>query len=203
MNDPWISLLLLGVAYGAGSLPFGLLVAQLFAHDDPRKKGSGNIGATNVARVAGLKAGVLTLLLDAGKALLATLAPVFFGQGRDLALACALMAVLGHMFPVWLRFRGGKGIACILGSVAILSPKVVLVGVLAFVLSMSMTRFVSLSSLLALLFGLGASWILVPEDKGLQALLLAFFLLSTLKHRENIRRLLRGEEPKFRSASRV
>jgi len=203
VDDPVASLIFLGLAYGVGSLPFGLLMARALAQEDPRKKGSGNIGATNVARVAGPKAGVLTLLLDAGKALLATSAPLLLGEGRGLALACALMAVLGHMFPVWLGFRGGKGIACILGASVVLAPKVVLVGLLAFVISFSVTRFVSLSSLLGLLSGLGASWFLSPEDKGLKALLLAFFLLGALKHKENIRRLLRGEEPKFRLASRV
>jgi glycerol-3-phosphate acyltransferase PlsY len=203
MNDSLESFLFLVLAYGFGSLPFGLLVARALAQEDPRKKGSGNIGATNVSRVAGLKAGILTLLLDAGKALLATSVPLLVTGGRGLALVCALMVVLGQMFPVWLRFKGGKGIACILGASVVLAPEVVLVGVLSFALTVWVTRLVSLSSLLALLSGLCASWFLTPQDTGLKALLLAFFLLGTLKHKENIRRLLRGEEPKFRIASRV
>ena len=191
------------LAYLLGTIPFGILISRAFGFDDPRQKGSGNIGATNVARVAGVKAGILTLALDAGKASLAVSLPLAFGLGRGLALACALLVVLGHMFPVWTGLRGGKGIASILGATLVLSPAVAAAGLAAFVLVVGLTRYVSLGSLLALLSGFAASWLMTPSDSGLKVILFAFLLLGTIKHAPNIRRLARGCEPKFRTGSRA
>ena len=191
------------LAYLLGSVPFGILVSRVFGSEDPRQRGSGNIGATNVARVAGMKAGILTLALDTGKASLAVSLPQLFGLEEGLALACALLVVLGHMFPVWTKFRGGKGIASILGSTLVLSPAVTAAGLVAFALVVGVTRYVSLGSLLALLTGFAASWVYAPSDPGLKFVLFAFMLLGALKHTPNIRRLAMGCEPKFRAGSKT
>ncbi len=203
MGHPSKILVMGSVAYLLGTIPFGILISRAFGSDDPRQKGSGNIGATNVARVAGVKAGILTLALDAGKASLAVSLPLAFGLGRGLALACALLVVLGHMFPVWTGLRGGKGIASILGATLVLSPAVAAAGLVAFVLVVWLTRYVSLGSLLALLSGFAASWLMAPSDSGLKVILFAFFLLGAIKHAPNIRRLANGCEPKFRTGSRA
>ncbi|MEW6720149.1 MAG: glycerol-3-phosphate 1-O-acyltransferase PlsY [Thermodesulfobacteriota bacterium] len=199
--DPSVirGILLAIVAYLLGSVPFGLVVARFFDRGvDIRKTGSGNIGATNVARAVGKGAGALTLLLDAGKAVLA-LALVQFAMGESahgwLALAGGAV-FLGHIFPVWLRFKGGKGVATALGVVAFLSPVTVFVLLVLFGAVVYFTRYVSLGSLCAAV-GLPVTMAVLegPRSYLNLSLLIAFLVFYT--HRQNIHRLLAGEEPKF------
>jgi acyl phosphate:glycerol-3-phosphate acyltransferase len=188
--------LLLLVAYLIGSVPFGLLVARAFNRDlDLRAVGSGNIGATNVARAVGKAPGILTLLLDAGKGIFAlALAGQLMGPSAHGWLALAGGAVfLGHVFPVYLRFRGGKGVATALGVMAYLSPVTVFVLVVLFVAVVYFTRYVSLGSLCAAV-GLPLVVALLAGPRAYLNLSLLIAFVVIYKHRENIHRLLAGEE---------
>lgn len=203
MNSLYI--LLPAAAYLIGSIPFGLLLSR-GSGIDIRQHGSGNIGATNVSRLVGKKIGLLTLLLDAAKGWLPVIAAgLLLGDdpSRNLTTAlCGAAAVTGHSFSVFLRFKGGKGVATALGVFLALSPKALLISLLVFMLTVAATGFVSLGSLLAsaamlpgLYFFGEASW----------KLWLAAYvvLLIWLKHQQNIRRLLKGTEKRFRDKEPV
>src|SRR5271157_5573244 len=145
-----INLLLLLGAYLLGSIPFGLLFARLIGGKDVRQAGSGNIGATNVARVAGPLPGILTLVFDAAKGAAAVwLAGRFAGHSAGTMMFAGVAALLGHCFPVWLRFKGGKGVATGLGVFAALCPPAALAALLLFVLVVASLRFVSVGSITA------------------------------------------------------
>ena len=138
------------VAYLLGSIPFGLLVAHVLGGKDVRKAGSGNIGATNVSRVAGPFAGILTLLLDAAKGAVAVLAAARLTEGSATWMIVAgLLALLGHCYPLWLHFRGGKGVATAAGIFLVLSPLAMFSALAVFILVVVFWRFVSLGSLAA------------------------------------------------------
>lgn len=211
MNSPWLELATCGLAYLAGSVPFGLLVARAVAGVDIRKEGSGNIGATNVGRVLGAKWGITVLVLDAFKGFLPVwLVPLVLTMGQEesslatLHVIAGVATVVGHMFPCWLKFKGGKGVATALGVVLFLAePGGSLTGLVGFTLCMVATRIVSLSSMVAAIaFAIGQIAILWPNPFNGDKLPLAVFSLAVptlivLRHRSNIRRLLRGEESAF------
>jgi glycerol-3-phosphate acyltransferase PlsY len=200
---PSLWLLLLSLAYLLGSIPFGYLLVLLFRKEDVRATGSGNIGATNVARSGGKRLGLLTLLLDALKGYIAVLiamhlAPNTIHGPSTLAVAAAVAAVLGHVFPVWLKFRGGKGIATALGVFIALVPLVALASVLLFALVVATTRLVSLGSILAAISIPFFALLLVPKrSPALLAGLTCISLVSIAKHHANIVRLLHGKESRF------
>jgi glycerol-3-phosphate acyltransferase PlsY len=193
---------LLVIAYSLGSIPFGVLLAKIFGGADVRKAGSGNIGATNVARVAGPLPGILTLALDAGKGWLAVwlAGRVTHAEAGAMVLA-GFFALLGHCFPVWLRFRGGKGVATAAGIFAALCPQALLAALLLFALVVWYWGFVSLGSLAAtaaiplLVYLLWAPHYAPPNIVTIASLAIA--LLVIYQHRGNIGRLARGEEPQF------
>ncbi len=184
----------IAVAYLIGSLPFSFLVARAFGVHDVRQVGSGNVGATNVLRSAGKVAGALALVLDVGKgaaaaALAGRLAP---GEAALPAVA-AVAAVVGHMFPVWLRFRGGKGVATGLGAFAPLAPVAALGAFAVFVLAALATRFVSLGSVAGgVALGAVALALRGPDPVAIAAALTA--ALVVFRHRSNLRRILGGTE---------
>ena len=197
-----------GVAYLLGSIPFGYLLVRLRGGGDVRETGSGGTGATNVTRRAGKGAGVLTLLLDALKGMAAVLiARASLGADEDAqwwVCAAGASAVLGHVFPVWLRFRGGKGVATGLGVFAVLAPLATLCALLVFVAVVWLWRYVSLGSITAACVLPLAVWALGAlgvSDRAAWPLLVfaaAGAALIVLMHRANIGRLLRGEESKFK-----
>ncbi len=190
-------------AYLLGSIPFGYLLVRLFRKQDIRTTGSGNIGATNVARSGAKGLGVLTLVLDLLKGLLAVLLPKHFAPGKSgfpsaLAVLAAGGAVLGHIFPVWLRFRGGKGVATALGVFLALAPAVALAGVLTFALVVALTRIVSLASILAAAVLPVFAMVLMPDRSPVYLAGVIFIaLLVIVKHQANIARLLNGQEHRF------
>jgi glycerol-3-phosphate acyltransferase PlsY len=191
-------------SYLLGSIPFGYILVRAFRGQDVRQTGSGNIGATNVSRTSpGL--GALTLILDALKGLTAVAVTRIIFPGHNILLgAAALFAVMGHMFPAWLRFRGGKGVATGLGSFVILTPKTILVMVAIFVVIFLAFRYVSLASIVSVaLFPLLAC-ILEPYRDAPQmlAFITAVSLLIIAKHYENIRRLLAHTESRFQWSRR-
>jgi acyl phosphate:glycerol-3-phosphate acyltransferase len=199
------------VSYLIGSIPFGYILVRIFRGQDIRASGSGNIGATNVARTApGL--GLATLLLDAMKGVAAVFIathllttddylgsplPLFNEANTYLAVA-ALFSVLGHMFPMWLKFRGGKGVATAVGALAVLAPGAMLVSLAIFLLVVGVTRYVSLGSILGALVFPIAMRILNPQIPWPAiAITGGISILILLKHHENIRRLLAGTENRF------
>jgi glycerol-3-phosphate acyltransferase PlsY len=190
------------VAYLLGSIPFGLLLTKLFGGGDVRKAGSGNIGATNVARVAGPLPGILTLLLDAAKGAAAVwLAALFSNESATWMMIAALAALIGHCFPVWLKLRGGKGVATAAGVFLVLSPLALLGSAIVFVLVVGFWRYVSLGSISAaaamplLVYLLWAPHHAPPLAVTFGALAAAGLIIY--KHDANIQRLVEGEEPKF------
>jgi glycerol-3-phosphate acyltransferase PlsY len=182
-------------AYLLGAVPFGLVVVRVARGRDVREVGSGNIGATNVARAAGKTLGALTLLLDAGKGALPVLAARLLGGTETEQALAGAASFLGHCFPAYLGFRGGKGIATGLGVVLALRPWVALVALAAWGLSFAVTRTSSLSSLVAVaVVGGVATWLSIPWP--LMALLGSMLLVVLLKHLPNLRRLVKGRELK-------
>jgi glycerol-3-phosphate acyltransferase PlsY len=197
-------LLIAVLSYLLGSIPFGYLLVRIVRGEDVRRSGSGNIGATNVSRKSPLL-GALTLLLDALKGSAAVgLAYLLYARTagnfpyRAMSMA-ALFAILGHMFPVWLKFRGGKGVATGLGSFLMIAPKAVLIAAGLFLVVVLVTRYVSLGSILAvasyplLVYALHAC----GHDSLAAALMSAASLLIVIRHQENIGRLLAGNESRF------
>jgi glycerol-3-phosphate acyltransferase PlsY len=201
------------VAYLLGSIPFGYLLVRIFRGEDIRQTGSGNIGATNVARSGAKGLGITTLALDALKGALAVwLAMALSGSKYNLCgnliqhpcvpalrlmSLAALFAVFGHVFPVWLRFKGGKGVATALGVFCVLFPKAILLALAIFILVVAITRFVSLGSILgAIAFPVAAYFMQAPDWLSL-LLASSVSLIIILKHHQNISRLLAGTENRF------
>jgi len=189
-------------AYLLGSIPFGLLLGRLFGAADVRGAGSGNIGATNVLRVAGPLAGILTLLLDAGKGALAVfLAARFSNESATWMMIAGLCVLAGHCFPIWLGFRGGKGVATAAGVFLMLCPLALLGAVILFVLVVIYWRFVSLGSIsAAAAMPLLIYFFWAPHHAPPHAITfgtLAAALLIVYKHEANIQRMVQGDEPRF------
>ena len=194
--------LLLLAAYLLGSIPFGLLLTKLFGGADVRKSGSGNIGAANVTRVAGPLAGVLTLVLDAAKGAAGVLlAARYTEESATWMMLAALAGLLGHCFPVWLKFKGGKGVATALGVFLALCLPAALAALIVFLIMVVSWRYVSLGSITAaaamplLMYFLWAPHHAPPLVVTFGSLAAA--TLIVYKHDANIQRLVQGEEPKF------
>ena len=187
------------VGYFLGSIPFGYLLVRAFRGADVRTTGSGIIGATNVARTSP-KLGLLTLVLDVLKGMAAVgIALALCPSNRTVAFVAGLAAVSGHIFPIWLRFRGGKGVATGLGSFVLLTPKAVLLAMAMFVIMLAALRFVSLASVTAAA-SLPLFALVLREGHSAQIVMVSIAsALIILKHRPNIRRLLAGTEPKFKA----
>jgi acyl phosphate:glycerol-3-phosphate acyltransferase len=198
-----ITLLCIPIAtYILGSIPFGLLLTKLFGGADVRKEGSGNIGATNVARVAGTLPGILTLLLDAAKGAAAVLLAERLSNGSATWMMIAgFAALVGHCFPIWLNFKGGKGVATAAGLFLVLCPLAFLGAILLFILVVVFWRYVSLGSIAAaaamplLIYFLWAPHHAPPPVIMFGSL--AVVMLVVYKHDANIQRLVEGAEPKF------
>jgi acyl phosphate:glycerol-3-phosphate acyltransferase len=200
MTQMSVYLITVMASYLLGSIPFGYLLVRVFRREDVRSSGSGNIGATNVARTSPVL-GVATLILDAGKGFAAVILARTLSGGehqRVVMTVAAFCAVLGHLFPVWLKFRGGKGVATSLGSFALIAPKSVVCIVGLFLLILAATRYVSLGSVVAAAAFPLLGWALHEFIEPVQLILTALAsLLVVWKHRQNIGRLAAGTESKF------
>jgi acyl phosphate:glycerol-3-phosphate acyltransferase len=205
MFSAWMPATFLAIPFAAyllGSIPFGLLLAKVFGGGDVRKAGSGNIGATNVTRVAGPLAGILTLIFDTAKGAAAVwLAARATNDSATWMTISAFAVLLGHGYPVWLKFKGGKGVATALGVFLALSPLAAVSALLLFILCVVYWRFVSLGSVAAaaamplLIYFLWAPGHAPPIVIDLGTLAIAGLVI--FKHRGNLQRLVDGTEPRF------
>ena len=198
-NPPLLLSLLILASYLLGAIPNGLLIARLKGVD-LQKVGSGNIGATNVFRCVGKGWGVLAFVLDAVKGFV----PAFFfprlleSAPPWLGLACGVAAVAGHNWPVWLKFKGGKGVSTSAGMLLGIAPAAVGIGFAVFALTVALTRFVSLGSILAAVAVPAAYlWMNGADNRLLAGALILMGILVIVKHRANIGRLLKGTEPRI------
>ena len=180
-------------AYLLGSIPFGVVITRALGLGDVRKIGSGNIGATNVLRTGNKGAALATLLLDAGKGGIAVLIARALA-GEDAAQIAGFAAFLGHLYPVWLGFKGGKGVATFLGTMLALAWPVGLLCCATWLAGLALTRISSASALLASLSAAVWLWIFGPQSMILLALALA--ALVWIRHATNIQRLMAGTEPR-------
>jgi glycerol-3-phosphate acyltransferase PlsY len=185
--------------YLIAAIPTGIVLAKVMGYEDVRDKGSGNIGATNVYRVAGKLPGILTLVGDILKGYLPLLAckAWFNPTPTQLGIACAV-AIIGHCYPIYLKFKGGKGVATALGIFLVLSSQAVLGAATVFVITVAISRFISLGSVLAAM----SAPLLILMLNHPQPIFLATLFIAALiiwRHRTNIKRLLDGSENRFRA----
>ena len=218
------TLIIAVLSYLLGSIPFGYLLVRIFRGQDVRQTGSGNIGATNVARTGSKGLAIATLLLDALKGYAAVKIAVWLGglysaqeaplvlSGQEsqlmggqtiflLAALAAFCAILGHMFTIWLHFRGGKGVATAVGAFAALAPLAIVVALVLFIVVVALTHYISLGSMVsAVAFPLLAWWLSPADRKTLPIILLiaASSLLIVIRHKDNIQRLFAGTEHRWR-----
>lgn len=195
VTSPLLLLLVAGLAYLMGSIPFGVLVTRAMGLGDLRRIGSGNIGATNVLRTGNKAAAAATLVLDGGKGAVAVLIARALAGAEDAAQLAALASFLGHLYPVWLGFRGGKGVATFLGTLLALAFPVGLAACATWLAAAVVTRISSLSALVAAALSLG--WLLAFGQGQALALVLVLAALIFWRHRANIARLIAGQEPRI------
>jgi glycerol-3-phosphate acyltransferase PlsY len=182
--------------YLAGSIPFALLVSRVMALPDPRTYGSGNIGATNVLRSGSRIAALLTLIGDAAKGWAAVLVARHLGASDEAMAIVGFAAFLGHVFPVWLRFRGGKGVATAAGVLIAFDWRLGVAIVIAWLTIAVVSRYSSLAALVAALFAPAATWYIVGAGPVFLAVI-AMSIVLIARHRANIMKLARGEESRI------
>ena len=195
MLDFFLDVFFVGIAYLMGSVPCGLLLAKYAGMGDIREQGSGNIGATNVLRNCGKKLGAIALACDALKGFIPVLLAKFFGSEWGAAFA-ALAAVLGHIFPVWLHFKGGKGVATTLAVYAALSPGLFIFAGLTWSAVFYISRISSLSSIVTMIVTPIVA-MFFAKASGVSFVVFVLSGIVVYKHKDNILRLLRGEETAF------
>lgn len=199
-----LNILALIVAYLIGSIPSAVWIGQIFYGTDVREFGSGNAGATNTFRVLGKKAGIPVLLIDTFKGFAAVYLSYFVQDYSlnseamiDLQLALGVAALLGHIFPVYVGFRGGKGIATLLGIVLAIHPQAALISIIVFLITLLITKYVSLSSITASV-AFPFSVIIIYQSSASSLVIFSLFIaiIVLITHQKNIERLLRKEESK-------
>ncbi len=196
----WVEpILALGLGYLLGSVPFGLVLTRLSGGGDLRQTGSGNIGATNVLRTGNEAMAALTLLLDIGKGFAAVYIALQVSDG--LGVLAGLGAFLGHLYPIWLRFNGGKGVATLLGIVTALIPIAGLIFAVTWLGSLAIWRYSSVGGMLAAISVPIAAFVL--GEYAMMPMFIGLALLVLWKHRSNIERLIAGEEPKVGASKKA
>ena len=182
------------IAYLAGSIPFGLILVNITGAGNLREIGSGNIGATNVLRTGHKNIAIATLFLDCGKGGVTVI--VAQSHGLDLAVISGVCSVVGHIFPIWLKFRGGKGVATVLGVLLAIAWQVGLTAVATWLIIAAIFRYSSLAAILALTLSTVYAWYLPDTNVSIMTTLIAG--LSILRHKENMWRLIKGKESKIK-----
>lgn len=188
------------IGYLSGSVPYGLLLGKMMGKGDIRQSGSGNFGATNALRVGGKKLGILTLLCDFLKAFLPVIIVKHYFN-MDYTIAVGLGAVAGHLFPVWLKFKGGKGVASSCGVIVGLVPVLGAVLVATWLFVAFVTKYSSLSAITAAAVSPIATWFITTDPK-LTITITLLALILIVKHHANIKRLIKGEESKIKLSSK-
>ena len=191
--------LLIVIAYLLGSVPVGFILG-LRSGIDVRASGSGNVGATNVARVVGKRQGILTLIADTAKGFVPVILAMQLGASLAAIVLVGMAAFVGHLYPIYLKFKGGKGVATALGVFLAVAPMATLVLIALFAVMVLISRIVSLSSILAAVAAPIIFWLFYypPSVVGMAAFIA---VAITWRHRSNIQRLMNGSEPRFGSAS--
>ena len=184
--------LIYSLAYFIGSIPFGLVFSIIFGYGDIRKIGSGNIGTTNVLRTGNKILALLTLIADSGKAIIAMMLATKFGVSQEIAGA---IAIIGHLFPVWLKFKGGKGVASFFGFSLYLLPEFAAIMLITWIIVFAIWRYSSLAAITAALVGGGYIFFTNPNN-----IILTLIVLILFKHKDNIERLINGKEIKFKKS---
>ena len=202
-------------AYALGSIPFGLILSRKILNIDIRKLGSKNIGATNVIRAGNKKIGALTLLLDISKVVIPMMIAKYFDVKTDMIIIIGFFSLLGHIFPIWLNFRGGKGVAAYFGILLIMSPLFTLIFIFVWITTFISTRYSSLSSIISII-SIPVVYIMVnmmklndfiyydflsPNDMDFRinfTIILFISVILLYRHMENIKRLIKGKESKLK-----
>ena len=187
------------IAYLAGSIPFGLILVNITGAGNLREIGSGNIGATNVLRTGHKKIAIATLILDCSKGGITVI--VAQSHGLDLAVISGVCSVVGHIFPIWLKFRGGKGVATVLGVLLAIAWQVGLTAVATWLIIAAIFRYSSLAAILALTLSTVYAWYLPDTNVSIMTTLIAG--LSILRHKENMWRLIKGNESKIKLGQKL
>ena len=182
------------IAYLAGSIPFGLILVNITGAGNLREIGSGNIGATNVLRTGHKNIAIATLILDCSKGGVTVI--VAQSYGLDLAVISGVCSVVGHIFPIWLKFRGGKGVATVLGVLLAIAWQVGLTAIATWLIIAAIFRYSSLAAILALTLSTVYAWYLPDTNVSIMTTLIAG--LSILRHKENMWRLIKGKESKIK-----
>jgi glycerol-3-phosphate acyltransferase PlsY len=190
-------ILIIFMAYLIGSLPFGLIISFATGYGDIRKIGSGNIGTTNVLRTGNKLIALITLICDSGKIIIAIILANKLGLHEDYLVGSA--SFLGHLFPIFLKFKGGKGVASFLGLSLYLFPQISLVLIFTWITTFLISRYSSLAAIVAAISGIIALVILKPLDLNL-FLVLGLIMLILIKHKDNMVRLFNGQESKFKQS---
>jgi len=205
MSDPVLAIVVLVAAYFVGAIPSGVIVGRLWRGVDIRSYGSGGSGATNVARTLGSKAGGAVLAMDVGKGVIVTVIAVLLSDEAWLLATAGTIAVLGHMFPVYIKFKGGKGVATGLGALFVISPVAGIIAMVGVAIAV-LTRYVSLGSimgsslslgLLAILSGFEVSILGTQHDRWYLVFAIPVALLILWRHQPNIDRLAKGDESRL------
>jgi len=201
IDQSYVMVIVILGGYVLGSVPFGLVLTRLAGIGDIRQIGSGNIGATNVLRTGNKFLAFLTVLLDGGKGGVAVLLAGVLSPEPTIPFIAGAMAVLGHNFPIWLKFKGGKGVATSLGTLLAAAWPVGIAVCLAWLLVALTLRYSSLSAIISLGASPVIAWLLMPPPDNLPLAIMAGVLggLTVVRHQTNIRRLLNGEEPRIGS----
>lgn len=199
MEQPEALLTAIIFGYFLGSIPFGLVLTRLAGFGDIRQIGSGNIGATNVLRTGNKPLAFLTLVLDSGKGGAAVLLVPLFGLDPVFSLIAGTCAVIGHNFPIWLKFKGGKGVATTIGTLLFAAWPVCLAVCLTWLATAAIMRISSLAGIVSLGLSPVYAWYLIETPWNQPLAIMAGFLgaLAIIRHHANISRILRGEEPKI------
>ena len=187
------------IAYLAGSIPFGLILVNITGAGNLREIGSGNIGATNVLRTGHMNIAIATLILDCGKGGVTVI--VAQSHGLDLAVISGVCSVVGHIFPIWLKFRGGKGVATVLGVLLAIAWQVGLTAIATWLIIAAIFRYSSLAAILALTLSTVYAWYLPDTNVSIMTTLIAG--LSILRHKENMWRLIKGKESKIKLGEKL
>ena len=195
LTSSFLTIIMIVAAYGIGSIPFGLIFTKLAGRGDIRAIGSGNIGATNVLRTGSRKLAVLTLIFDAGKGAVAVVAATYFADAHSAAFV-GLVVVIGHCFPIWLKFAGGKGVATSLAVFAALDLRLGAVFVIVWLVTAFLSRYSSLAALCAVLAVTAGGFVLLDDLISQISILLLSALVWT-RHHQTIGRLLAGTETKI------